>query len=132
MKKSLINLLWDDMLSSKKELTRFNLKSGLYFFKRDTTSKKGFAHAVQNNLFKQVTQPLSNIGSVSMAFDLTAFAGEISDFIYKNSDEKISFFYVCPDTEVIIYTPHNETLPDFLTFVDFNWENLAEYGHLYC
>lgn len=130
MKKSLINLLWDDMLSSKKELTRFNLSTGLYFFKRDTSSKKGFAHAVQNELFKKVTQPLSKFDSVSMVYDLTAFAGEISDFLNMKNDEKIAFFYVCPDTEIIIYTPHNETLPDFLTFVDFDWENLAQYGRL--
>lgn len=130
MKKNLIDILWGDMLSSKKELTQFNLKSGLYFFKRDTRSSKGFAHAIQHNLFKQVTEPLSDFRSVSMIFDLTSFGGEISNFIHSNSDEKISFFYVCPDTEVIIYDQHNETLPDFLTFVEFSWENLAEYGHL--
>lgn len=130
MRKNLINVLWGEMFSSKQELTRFNLSTGLYFFKRDTKSAKGFAHAVQNNLFKQVTQPLSKFDSVSMIYDLTAFAGEISDFINMNRDEKISFFYVCPDTEIIIYTPHNETLPDFLTFVDFDWENLAQYGRL--
>lgn len=130
MRKNLINVLWGEMFSSKQELTRFNLSTGLYFFKRDTKSAKGFAHAVQNNLFKQVTQPLSKFDSVSMIYDLTAFAGEISDFINMNHDEKISFFYVCPDTEIIIYTPHNETLPNFLTFVDFDWENLVQYGRL--